>query len=112
MSTREKLGWGAERLVPEEAPAAWGARLIVTQTGQVDMLGDRQDLTGGEDATRALLDVLKETPWREALILMLLDREVETQVAKDVTVYEDDKIKVAGNSNASYGYFYVSAWLK
>lgn len=39
---KQKLGWGAAHLVPEGAPAAWGARLIITQSGDVDMVHDRQ----------------------------------------------------------------------
>jgi hypothetical protein len=110
MSTQEKLGWGAAHLVPEGAKAAWGARLIVTQTGDVDIVHDRQHAVGTEVDT--LLDHLNKVPWRKSLSDMLKRYEVSTREGGEVTVYEDDKIAVRGNSNGSYGYFYVAAWLK
>ena len=110
MTNKEKLGWGAAHLVPENASAAWGARLIITQAGDVDIVGDRQHAVG--DEIDALLDHLNSVPWKLSLSNMLKAYEVSTREAAEVTVFEDNKILVRGNSNASHGYFYVAAWLK
>jgi hypothetical protein len=112
MTTREKLGWGAAHLVPENAPAAWGARLIVTQTGDVDIVGDRQHAVGAEDDIDILLNRLGNEPWLQSLSDMLINGIVSTREGLDVTVYEDAYIMVRGNSNGSAGYFYIAAWLK
>jgi hypothetical protein len=37
--------WGLKYVVPDNAIAAWGARTIVTQQGDVDFLPDRQGTT-------------------------------------------------------------------
>ena len=111
---RRKI-WGASWLVPDEAPAAWGARLIVTQTGDVDMLPDRQNAVGDDDAVSVLLGLLNggvNKAWMATLSAMLKACEVHTRRGREVTLYEDDLIAVRGNTNGSWGYFYVAAWLK
>jgi hypothetical protein len=111
----EKLGWGAAHLVPAEAPAAWGARLIVMQSGDVDMVGNRQHAIGSEQDIDKLLGHLNggaNKVWMAKLGDMLRAREVRVDVGAEVVVYEDDLVKVAGNSNGSHGYFYVAAWLR
>jgi hypothetical protein len=112
MTTQEKLGWGAAHLVPENVPAAWGARLIVTQTGDVDIVHDRQHAIGDSKSIQVLLSRLDEWTWRDNLRDMLKSFEVSTRSAAEVTVYDDDMITVRGNSNGSHGYFYIAAWLK
>lgn len=110
-----KLAFGATQLVPDDAPAAWGARLIVTRSGDVDMLHDRQSADGDDASVSKLLGLLNggvNKMWMARLREQLVDRIVRVDEACDVTLYEDDAIAVRGNSNASYGYFYVAAWLK
>lgn len=112
-TTIDKLGWGARDLVPEEAKAAWGARLIITQSGDVDIVHDRQDVVGvSDDAKTNLLSQLNASSWRENLSNMLKSYQVSTREEAEVVVYENDWIAVKGNSNGSAGYFYIAAWLK
>jgi hypothetical protein len=112
MSTQEKLGWGAANLVPDNAQAAWGARLIITQTGDVDIVHDRQHAVGDDAPVDTLLHHLNKVGWRDNLSAMLKSGAVSTRERAEVTVYQDDLIMVRGNSNGSHGYFYAAAWLK
>ena len=115
MTTTSRKIWGASWLVPDGAPAAWGARLIVTQTGDVDMLPDRQNAVGDDDAVSVLLGLLNggiNKAWIGELTRLLKAYEVRTREEREVTLYEDDLVAVRGNTNGSGGYFYVAAWLK
>jgi hypothetical protein len=107
------FGW---RGYPKDTAAVWGARLIVTQDGQVDFLWDRQDCAGEQADKDRLLDhlnsVLPQNELRAAVSERLLDRRIDTREGADVVLFEDDVVKVAGNSNGSAGYFYLAAWLK
>lgn len=112
---KKRLGWGAHRLVPENAPAAWGARLIVNQEGWVDLVPGRQDAIGSDEAVKALLDQLNggvNKVWMERLREQLVAGKIRVNQSADVTLYEDEALIVAGNTNASHGYFYVAAYLK
>lgn len=108
----QKLSYGATALVPADVSVAWGARLIVSQDGYTDLVWNRQSSIGDDDAANALCDKLNRAPWRKNLETMLLNYTVRTDKAEDVTVFEDDDIIVRGNTNGSYGYFYVAAWPK
>jgi hypothetical protein len=109
----KKLAWGASGLVPADAPAAWGARLIVKQDGYVDLVPDRQDAVGEDGPRKALLKHLNEVAKPLGRVAeMLKAREILTSEEGEVTVYEDAKIVVRGNSNGSYGYFYIAAYAR
>lgn len=106
------LRFGANALIPADVSAVWGARLIVSQDGMVDLVHDRQSFAGDEKVGDVLCDKLNRSSWRSNLAEMLRNYAVRTDQAEDVTVYEDDSILVRGNTNGSCGYFYVAAWLK
>ena len=114
--TLRQLGFGWRYIVPEDAQAAWGARLIVNQDGLVDFLGDRTDSVGSDEARSRLYGLLEERfPLPRLLAAIregLVERRIRTREVADISFFEDDDIAVGGNSNASAGYFYVSAWLK
>jgi hypothetical protein len=46
------------------------------------------------------------------LALLVREGHVQSDEPNEVVVYDDDVIRVVGNSNGSYGYFYLAAWLK
>lgn len=101
--------------VPEGAQAAWGARWIINQDGLVDQVWDRTDAVGEDEPRQRLLDHLRDVvgvqPHRKLQTLLENDT-VNTRTAEEVVLYEDDTVKVFGNTNASSGYFYVTAYLK
>jgi hypothetical protein len=122
------LSWGAPDVVPGNATAAWGARMIVDQWGMVDILPDRQD-AGGPDYKDLLArlngGVLKEV--KETISDLLRYNEffevddlgfrfsfadgLLTNKAEPFIVHMDDRVTVYANTNGSYGYCYVTAWL-
>lgn len=110
--TERKLKWGYGSAVPADTKAAWGARLIMTREGG-DLLNDRQGGFGSdEDATVLHASLNKVRPWRDPLGALIKSGQVRADQPNEVIVYEDDVIKVVGNSNGSFGYFYIAGWLK
>lgn len=105
------LGYGARQYLAPGLKAAWGARLIVTEGGVVDLVGDRQDLAGDYQPLMAWLNGGAIKAAREALRERLIRGEVHTREAAAVIVFEDEQGMVVGNTNGSGGYFYAAAWL-
>lgn len=106
------LKWGYNNL-PEGVTAAWGARVIITQLGEVDLLHDRQSVIGDDTAVAALLRRLNEginDTWIHRVKDMLTGYEMHTRKAQEFTLYADDEVTVIGNTNASAGYLYVAAF--
>lgn len=106
--------WGLSHVVPEDAIAAWGTRMIVTQDGTTDMLWDRQ---GGDRGphTDELFDLLTERfsikTMRDTVSELLRSYEMSTREEGDFILYMDDRICMHANTNGSAGYCYVTAWL-
>lgn len=111
-----KLGFGYNAGLPDTAVAAWGARLIVTQDGGVDFLADRTDAVGEDAQRHDLFDMLDKRYPIKQLRADVGDRlrsgEIHTRVAEEIELYDDTDLHVVGNSNASAGYFYVTAYRK
>lgn len=108
-----KLAWGYGSAVPDDTKAAWGARLILTADAGGDLLYDRQGGFGNMEDTARLRDHLnKVRPWRDQLARLVREGTVRSDEPNEVVVHDDDVIRVVGNSNGSYGYFYIAAWLK
>src|SRR5262245_26411964 len=109
MKTRAPLAFGLNAAVPPEAAAAWGCRAIVRQDGHVDVVPDRQDLTGDPD-TKALLQTWlnlgepTDRPfcrWQRKAADMLKMRAMQTRTAGQFTLYQDQYGIIVGNTNAS-----------
>lgn len=107
----ERLGFGYNPGLGD-ADVAWGARLIIRQDGYVDFVPDRQDMIGTPERKQELLAWLnkyvKKHP-EEELSAMLRNNELSTRENKEVVLYDDGKLIVLGNPNASGGYFYMVA---
>jgi hypothetical protein len=106
-----QLSFGLGHAVPEGVTTAWGARMIAP----ADLLPDRQDLQSDSDADKAkLIEWLNgETPGRGAIYEaqeFLRDARLPQSEAV-ATLYEDDRGRVVGSTNASHGYVYVAGWL-
>lgn len=110
----KNLAFGLGRVVPDDVEAAWGGRFIITMDGHVDLPLDRTSAVGDDDAKARLLSKLDATFPSEMLYRVikskLLARELDTRVARDVVLFDDDGLKVVANTNASAGYLYVAAW--
>lgn len=106
------LRWGQNQVLPDNATAAWGARLIVSQDGYVDFVPDRSDSTGDTDALYPLLEErcgLQAT--REIISDLLKSRLMDKRVGDDFILYLDDQVCIHANTNGSAGYCYVTAWI-
>lgn len=109
------LRYGYNAGIPDGVDAAWGARLIIDQSGQVDMVWDRTDCAGPDDRRRLLLDRLNGGAGRAAtdrLADLLRADELSTREDREVVLYEDDHLVYLANPRASAGYAYVCAYLK
>lgn len=112
-TTYPKPAFGLDVLVPG-TKAAWGARLIVTQDGTTDLLYNRQGVVGDGpllDETLAWLNGGVIKAFRETAERMLRERILLTSKPSPTILYEDAKGFVLGDTNASYGYLYVTAYL-
>lgn len=102
---------------PDNAPAVWKARWIVTQDGSVDLPYDRSEYIAADPADkRTLSQMLPERFPGERMAArlrdLLISGEMHTRKAQDFTLFEDDDLVITANTNASAGYCYVEAWLK
>jgi len=107
---KNKLGWGLNAAVPEDATAAWGARLIIDATGRVDILGNRTDLYGDRSFLELLTERFPPREFRARITAGLLSGEFTTRSTDTVTLYTDPDLTVVANPNASHGYLYVAAF--
>ena len=98
--------------LPADRTVAWGARLIVTQAGDVDVVHDRLSAVGADEPLARLFLHLNALDPRldERISRLLRDGTMQTRVAEELTVHADDVIVVKANTNASFGYCYVVAY--
>jgi hypothetical protein len=107
-----KLEFGLNKAIPPDARSAWGARLIVTQDGHVELVPDRQGCAGEDrEAFLALLNA--EFPLDtllNAVSELLSSGQMSTREERTFTLFRSDKLEVAADTNASAGYCYIAAW--
>lgn len=101
------LEWGLKDVIPDDAVAAWGARVILTK-GRLDILHDRYQFHFSDDAT---LNVF--IGW-----LNDVGRSWLKSTAKDVYpdenlthALDEGRFHIRCNAQTSYGYLYVGAWM-
>ena len=110
-----KLAFGYH--VPDDAntDAAWGARMI-TQGAYLDFLGDRQSLVyrteEARDKLTTALDGWVIKQMREVYKRKYDRFEVSPNYEHEFIIYEGKDIMALANTNGSFGYLYISAWLK
>lgn len=111
-SNGDHVPFGLDQAIPPTARTAWGARLIVDQTGYVDFVPDRQS-SAGEDRQAFLVLLAAQFPTdalHRAISELLSSGQMSTRTAKDFTLYQSDDLQVVANTNGSAGYCYVAAW--
>jgi hypothetical protein len=104
------------RNYPDDVRAVWGARLIWPD----DLLWDRQDIAAHDEESKAALTAWLNGPNRGDGALKAMKEALATPytlgLASDkddeAVIYEDDKGKIIGSAQSSFGYLYVCAWLK
>jgi len=112
--------WGYSTPESEGSPAIWGARAIWPDRHgdpnfPLDLLPDRQSMRG-EKADRDGLAYILNNGVLEAVQARMAAYEgaglVRSDTRNEVVLYDSSTVKVIGNSNASHGYFYVTAFIK
>lgn len=106
------LAFGYE--IPEGTEVAWGARLIVTQNGGVDLPPGRSSMIGSSEQVAsfavALTNLLPANMLMKVISSKLRSGEINTREGREVVIIEDEGIRIVGSSRGSAGYFYVSAY--
>lgn len=114
-SEKPSLEFGYDVAVPQDTRAAWGARTIAEEV-PMSLLPDRQALCWRTKAARSRLvhllndGVLKKI--KEEYSRLHSSGEIQNNRANEVVLYDGPKVRAVGNTNGSYGHFYVAAWLK
>lgn len=106
------LGYGWNSALPDDVVSAWGARLIINMNGLVDFVPGRSDYFGEASFLDTLQARFPKAAMERRIREGLESREFDTRSDTDVTLFEDDDIKIVANPNGSAGYLYVSAWAK
>lgn len=107
-----RLPFGLSEAIPEGVTAAWGARLIVTQDGDVDLPSDRQGAAGeGRQEFLALLDAEVPLPTLlDAVSKLLREGSMQTRLAEDFRIVRNSAVEVHADTNGSAGYCYLAAF--
>jgi len=103
--------WGLP--VPEGVSVAWGARAI-DDGKSFGLLPDRQSMVGEDDERNALAGQLNGgvlAACQKEFARLKNSWEISGRENKQVTLYDKDGLRVEGNTNASFGYFYVRAYM-
>lgn len=106
------LSYGWNSALPDDVESAWGARLIINMSGLVDFVPGRSDYFGDSSFLDLLQARFPKQKMEQRIREGLFSGEFDTRTTDDVTLFEDDDIKIVANPNGSAGYLYVSAWAK
>lgn len=102
------LGYGYNAGLPEGARAAWGARMIAPN----DLVHDRQSIFGDALEQKELLAWLNDGALAAGrAILDKLGSEVRGDERREHVLWKDTRGVLKANTNASYGYVYLCAYL-
>ncbi|UUV32141.1 hypothetical protein NQK81_01450 [Amycolatopsis roodepoortensis] len=110
------LHYGYDAGLPDErrlVRAAWGARAVITETGGIDLLPDRQTAFGPKrdvDELLANLNLDINTRWTDRATSLLSTGEMSSKRAGEFILVADRDITVKANTKASNGYLYVCAY--
>ena len=108
------LPYGCNKGLPDNVTVAWGARMIAP----ADLVWDRQECAGGTIGgmeRAALLEWLGSGPGDAAReVCREHDIGVGARGRREdvIDLYEDERGKIVGSPQGSYGYVYLAAWLK
>jgi len=114
MTTKLKLGFGYDAGLPDGVSAAFGARLIVTEDGTVDLVPDRVSVEVEDGGSKEqFLDLLNDRyplPKLKADIAdALRNRALDTRGDAEITVRVLD-LTMKANCRSSGGYCYIAIY--
>ena len=108
----ENYWWGLP--LPDGVAVGWGARAI-DDGRSFGLLPDRQSMQGNDEEREALaqrLDGSVLAACQREFARLKNTWEIRGNERNLVTLYDKDGLRVEGNTNASYGYFYVRAYAR
>jgi hypothetical protein len=115
-TSRNEMTFGLVNEIPKDSPSGWGARAI--QKGScLDIVWDRQDVFAVDEAHHNVLSLLLN---RAGMFEHIQGKYAElynsgklqgNQAGTEV-LFEDHALVVVANTNGSYGYVYLAAYLK
>jgi hypothetical protein len=102
------LAWGLQGVIPKTAAAAFGARAIL-KNGVVDIVPDRTDVFDAANGSGEWLTLLK---WINGPGLKWINGQAKHLYGDSALLcaLDDGRFHARMNTNASYGYLYISAW--
>lgn len=113
------LGWGYRiHGLPATARAAFGARMIVRQSGSADFVPDRQTLVGRTEQDRLTfadtLDAGLLRAIRGRIEVLLSEWTMRTDRGEPFVLWQDDEtgITAVADTNGSYGYCYLAVFVQ
>jgi hypothetical protein len=96
--------------------AVWGARAITNEQGMIDLVYNRQAWYGETEHRKKLGDLInKYLPHIQLRYKQLLrEGKVSMDKSNRVVLAEDldANLHVEGNTNGSFGYLYLVAWIE
>lgn len=113
--SKTELSFGLIREIPNDAPAGFGARCI--QSGScLDFVWNRSDVFAITDghfkALKAIMNAGVSHELNSAYTKAYNAGELERDTDNTVTLYDDKALTIKANTNGSYGYVYLCAYLK
>jgi hypothetical protein len=108
------MSFGYWKAYPEDSPAGWGARAIL-KNGTIDIPYDRQGARGEKADRRKLGDLLNGGIMQainDKVAELHYDYKLRPDQDEEHILHDSDEVRVIGNTNASYGYLYLLAYLK
>jgi hypothetical protein len=111
-----KLEFGLNGEIPEDAPAAWGARAI-QQDDYLDFPHDRQSIFATNPGSRkALLTMLNDAKLFEYIQEPYREARLRGELASDemgvTTLFDSDAFSIKADTRASFGHVYICGYLK
>ena len=107
--------WGLRAIAPEDARAIWGARTIL-EAGSFAIVSDRHHMHGATAGDRqALADALNKRileECRQTVAALLRSGKMRASERNPFELYDGRYFRVVANTQASFGYLYVTAWFK
>lgn len=112
----EFTGFGYWRGCPINCKLAWGARTILNRDGNIDILYDRTDWNGINKHSLEMKTELANrinlamSEIRENVKQLVRSGEMRGDTEWEFTLFDEEMLKVIGNTNGSHGYLYLVAF--
>jgi hypothetical protein len=105
-----KLGWGYQAGIPDVETTAWGCRAILNDRGLDIVYGDTHGTPEAIERLRATLAAGLLRDISEEVRRLLRTYQMRGDEAEEFILGQAENVIVLGNTNASHGYLYMTAF--